>query len=136
MAEIAEDRGPNTIGRENVQRKIVVQSNVSGRDVASVVEEFQRVIKANVDPPEGYYIEYGGQFESGLAVARAITILSAVSILAIFLILYQEFGGARTAFLIMVNLPLALVGGLGALRASGGMLNVASWPQRESSGRS
>ena len=126
LAEIAEDRGPNTISREKVQRKIVVQSNVSGRDVASVVEEFRERIEASVDVPHGYTVEYGGQFESGEAAARAITILSAVSILAIFLILYQEFGSARTALLIMVNLPMALIGGVAALLASGGVLNVAS----------
>jgi CzcA family heavy metal efflux pump len=126
LADVAEDRGPNTVSRENVQRKIVVQSNVSGRDVASVVEEFRERIEANVDLPQGYYVEYGGQFESGEAAARAITVLSAVSILAIFLILFQEFGSARTALLIMVNLPLALIGGVTALVASGGVLNVAS----------
>ena len=126
LAEVAEDRGPNTVSRENVQRKIVVQSNVSGRDVASVVEEFRERIDASVDLPQGYYVEYGGQFESGEAAARAITVLSAASILAIFLILYQEFGSARTALLIMVNLPLALIGGVTALLAAGGVLNVAS----------
>ena len=126
LAEVSEDRGPNTVSRENVQRKIVVQSNVSGRDVASVVEEFRERIEANVDVPQGYTVEYGGQFESGEAAARAITVLSTVSILAIFLILYQEFGSARSALLIMVNLPLALIGGAAALVASGGVLNVAS----------
>ena len=126
LAEVSEDRGPNTVSRENVQRKIVVQSNVSGRDVASVVEEFRERTEANVDVPQGYTVEYGGQFESGEAAARAITVLSTVSILAIFLILYQEFGSARSALLIMVNLPLALIGGAAALVASGGVLNVAS----------
>ena len=126
LAEVAEERGPNTVSRENLQRKIVVQSNVTGRDVASVVQEFRERIEASVDLPQGYYVEYGGQFESGEAAARAITVLSAVSILAIFLILYQEFGSARTALLIMVNLPLALIGGVTALVASGGVLNVAS----------
>ncbi len=126
LAEVAEDRGPNTISRENVQRKIVVQANVSGRDVASVVQEFRERIEASIDLPEGYYVEYGGQFESGEAAARAIFVLSAASILAIFLILYQEFGSARTALLIMVNLPLALIGGVTALLAAGSVLNVAS----------
>ncbi len=104
----------------------MVQSNVSGRDVASVVEEFRERIDTSIELPQGYYVEYGGQFESGEAAARAISVLSAVSILAIFLILYQEFGSASTALLIMVNLPLALIGGVGALLASGGVLNVAS----------
>ena len=126
LAQVEEDRGPNTVSRENVQRKIVVQSNVSGRDVASVVEDFRDRIEASVDLPQGYYVEYGGQFESGEAATRAISILSAVSILAIFLILFQEFGSARTALLIMVNLPLALIGGVAALVVSGGVLNVAS----------
>ena len=85
LAEIAEDRGPNTISREIVQRKIVVQSNVSGGDVASVVEEFRERIDTSIELPQGYYVEYGGQFESSEAAARAISVLSAVSILAIFL---------------------------------------------------
>ena len=126
LAQIDEDRGPNTVSREDVQRKIVVQANVSGRDVTSVVEEIRDRIEASVDLPAGYGVEYGGQFESGESAARAITILSAASILAIFLILFQEFGSARTALLIMVNLPLALIGGVVALVATSGVLDVAS----------
>ena len=126
LAHVVEDRGPNTISRENVQRKIVVQSNVSDRDVGSVVDEIERRIGASVDLPPGYYIQYGGQFESGQAAAQAIAVLSILSVVAIFLILFQEFGSARTAILVMVNLPLALVGGVASLAASGGALNVAS----------
>ena len=76
--------------------------------------------------PDGYYVEYGGQFESGQAAARAIGLLSIVSVLAIFLILFQEFGSARISLLVMVNLPLALIGGVFATMAMGGVLNVAT----------
>jgi CzcA family heavy metal efflux pump len=131
LANVVEDRGPNTISRENVQRKIVVQSNVSGRDVGSVVDEIESRIEASIDLPPGYYIQYGGQFESGYAAAQAIAVLSILSVVAIFLILFQEFGSARTAILVMVNLPLALVGGVVALLASGGDLKDDGESQRE-----
>jgi CzcA family heavy metal efflux pump len=126
LAEVRFDRGPNVISREDVQRKIVVQANVADRDVGSVVEDIRDRVESQVDLPPGYYVEYGGQFESGQAAARAIGIMSLVSIAAIFLILFQEFGRARIALLIMVNLPLALIGGLGATLLLGGVLNVAT----------
>ncbi|HUP01770.1 MAG TPA: efflux RND transporter permease subunit [Gemmatimonadota bacterium] len=126
LAEVRMDRGPNVISREDVQRKIVVQANVEGRDVGSVVEEIQGLVAAAVPLPGGYRIEYGGQFESGERAARTIAILSLVSIAAIFLLLFQEFGSARNAILVMVNLPLALIGGLIAVFVAGGVLNVAT----------
>ena len=125
LADVREERGPNTISRENVQRKIVISSNVAGRDVGSVVADIQARM-TDVDLPEGYYVEYGGQFESARQATRTITLLSLVSILVIFLILYQEFGRSRTALLVMVNLPLALTGGVFALLFTGGELNVAA----------
>ncbi len=126
LADIRQERGPNTISREDVQRKIVVQSNVQGRDVGGVVDDFRERIVAAVTLPEGYYIEYGGQFESGQAALRTITILSILSLLSIFVVLFQEFRSATLAFLIMVNLPLALIGGIVATALSAGVLNVAT----------
>lgn len=127
LASVREERGPNTISRENVQRKIVVSANVAGRDVGSVVEEIQRLVIEDVTLSEGYYIEYGGQFESAKAATRTITLLSLLSIVFIFLILYKEFASTRTALLIMVNLPLALSGGVLVLYLFlGGELNVAA----------
>ena len=126
LADVRLERGPNTVSREDVQRKIVVQANVEGRDVGSVVDDIREHVEAEVTMPDGYYIEYGGQFESGQSAARAIGLLSIVSVLAIFLILFQEFGSARIALLVMVNLPLALIGGVFATMALGGVLNVAT----------
>ena len=126
LAEVRRDLGPNAISRENVQRKIVVQSNVAGRDVGSVVEEIERRVAAEVELPEGYYLEYGGQFEAAREASRTIGLLSLVSLAAIFLLLYLEFGSSRQALLVMVNLPLALVGGTFAVLLTGGVLNVAT----------
>ncbi|GMV05224.1 MAG: multidrug transporter AcrB [Gemmatimonadota bacterium] len=126
LADVRLERGPNTISREDVQRKLVVQANVEGRDVGSAVEEIQGIVDETVTFPEGYYVEYGGQFESGQAAARAILLLSIVSVLAIFLILFQEFASAKLALVVMVNLPLALIGGVAATLLMGGVLNVAT----------
>lgn len=115
LASIREERGPNTISRENVQRKLVISANVAGRDVGSVVEEIRQRIVEKVTLEAGYYIEYGGQFESARSATRTITLLSLLSIALIFLILYQEFASSRAAMIVMVNLPLALTGGLVAL---------------------
>lgn len=112
VADVRRERGPNTISRENVQRKIVISSNVAGRDVGSVVAEIRAAVNRDVQLPKGYFIEYGGQFESARRATRTILLLSILSILTIFLILYKEFGSGRAALLIMVNLPLALTGGL------------------------
>ena len=126
LADIAPARGPNTISRENVQRKIVISANVAGRDVGGAVGELQdRVANDVVLPPE-YFVQYGGQFESGQEATRRITILSLFSVAAIFLILFRTFRSFRTAFLLMVNLPLALAGGVLAVLAIGGTVNVAT----------
>ena len=127
LASVQMERGPNTISRENVQRKIVVSANVAGRDVGSVVTDINAAVDANVDLPEGYFVEYGGQFESARSAARTITLLSILSILLIFIILYREFGNSGTALLVMVNLPLALTGGLATVFLFlEGELNVAA----------
>ena len=126
LADVRNDRGPNTVSRENVQRKIVIQSNVSGRDVGSVVGEIRERVADRVDLPEGYYLEYGGQFESAGEATRTIGLLSLVSLAAIFLLLFMEFESTRQALLVMLNLPLALVGGVFAVLLTGGVLNIAT----------
>ena len=126
LATVTSARGPNTISRQNVQRKIVVSANVAGRDVGSAVEQLMDRVASDVEMPQGYYVEYGGQFESGREATRRITILSLFSIAAIFLIMFQEFGSLRTATLLMVNLPLALAGGVFAVLLIGGTVNVAT----------
>ncbi len=126
LATIRRDMGPNQISRENVQRKIVVQSNVAGRDVGSVVEELRERISQEVSLSQDYYIEYGGQFESAESASRTIGGLSLLAVALMFLLLFMEFQSVRQAILIMVNLPLALVGGVFAVMLTGGILNVAT----------
>ena len=112
VATIQEDRGPNFVMRENVQRRIVVQSNVSGRDLRSVVNDIQARVAQNVRLPQGYHVEYGGQFESEAQASRQLLWLSLGVIVAIFFILSAAFGSSRDGLLIMLNLPLALIGGV------------------------
>ncbi len=126
LARVTVERGPNTISRENVQRKIVVQANVAGRDLGGVVADIQRRVSEVVALPAGYYIEYGGQFESQADATRTIALLSVLSIAAIFLILFADFRSARVAILIMANLPLALIGGVGAVLLTSRVVSIAS----------
>lgn len=126
LADVRRDVGPNVISRENVQRKIVVQSNVAGRDVGSVVEDIRAAVTNEVRLPQGYYVEYGGQFESAEDATRRITWLSLLSLALILLLLYMEFRSVRQALLVMVNLPLALVGGVFAVMLTGSVLNIAT----------
>ena len=126
LADVRYDVGPNSITREDVQRKLVVQANVAGRDVGGVVEDIQEQVAASVSLPSGYYVEYGGQFESAAEATRTIGLLSLLSLAAIFLLLFLEFASTRQALLVMVNLPLALVGGVFAVVLTGGVLNVAT----------
>ena len=126
LADVRHDLGPNGITREDVQRKIVVQANVAGRDVGSVVEDIEEGVRSSVTLPEGYYVEYGGQFESAGQATRTIGFLSLLSLAAVILLLYLEFHSLRQALLVMVNLPLALVGGVFAVLLTGGVLNVAT----------
>ena len=126
VADVVSAKGPNSISRENGQRKIVVQANVAGRDLRSVYEDVKARLDANVKLPPGYFIEYGGQFESEAEATRTIGLLSIVSILFIILILYAEFRSFRTAFLVMVNLPLAFIGGIIAVFLTSKVISVAS----------
>ena len=126
VADVAEDRSPNFISRENVQRKITVTANVSGRDLGSVVEDVQRAVAAGVQMPAGYRVEYGGQFESSEQAASLLLWLSIGVVVAMFFMLSAAFRSGSLAALIMVNLPLALIGGVFGVFASGGVLSVAS----------
>lgn len=126
ITEIAEERGPNYISRENVQRKLVVMANVSGRDVRSVVGDIKKLINENVKMPEGYFVEYGGQFESEARASRTILLLSIVAIFAILIALYMEFGNLRQSLLVMVNLPLALIGGVFVIFFTHKVISIAS----------
>ncbi len=126
LADVRFDLGPNSISREDVQRKIVVQSNVAGRDVGSVVEDIREQVDDVVDVPAGYFVEYGGQFESAAGASRTIGLMSLLSVAAVFLLLLVEFNSSRQALLVMVNLPLSLVGGVFAVWITGGVLNIAT----------
>ena len=126
VADITEERGPNYISKENVQRKIVVSANVSNRDVRSIVQEIKSLIKTNISIPEGYLIEYGGQFESEERSSRTILLLSLLAIFLILITLYLEFGNFKQALIVMLNLPLALIGGVFILYFTNGLINVAS----------
>ena len=126
LASVAPALGPNTINRENVQRKIVISANVADRDVGTAVAELQERVASDVSLPPEYHVQYGGQFESGQEAARRITILSIFSIAAIFLIMFRNFRSLRIAALLMVNLPLALAGGVAAVMLIGGTVNVAT----------
>ncbi len=126
VATLQRDRGPNFVMRENVQRRIVVQSNVTGRDLRSVVNDIQARVGQNVAMPQGYHVEYGGQFESEAQASRQLLWLSAGVVIAIFFILASAFGSSRDGLLIMLNLPLALIGGVAGVYLAGGVLSVAS----------
>ena len=126
LARVTSERGPNTVSRENVQRKIVVQANVAGRDLGSTVDEIRRTVAESVTLPDGYHLEYGGQFEAQEESTRTLSALSLLSVAAIFLILFAEFRSARTATLVMANLPLALIGGVLAVALTGGVVSIAS----------
>jgi CzcA family heavy metal efflux pump len=126
VASIAQDRGPNFVMRENAQRRLVVQSNVAGRDLRSVVNDIRTRVSTTVRVPQGYRIEYGGQFESEAQASRQLLWLSAGLVVAVFFILSGAFGSSRDGLMIMLNLPLALIGGVVGLYLAGGVLSVAS----------
>lgn len=124
VADIVSVAGPSAINRENVQRKTVVSANVAGRDQRSAVEEIKDRLEKNLQLPEGYHIEYGGQFEAEEQASRTLLFASLVSIFVIFLILYQEFREAKIAGLILINLPLALIGGIISLTLTSGLISI------------
>jgi CzcA family heavy metal efflux pump len=126
LADVRRELGPNMILRENVQRRIVVSSNVAGRDLGSVVEDMQAAISRDVAMPAGYRVEYGGQFESQRSASQRLIGLGAAVTVAVFMLLILALGRPRDALLVMLNLPLALIGGVAGVVLAGGVLNVAS----------
>lgn len=124
IADISSTTGPNTINRENAQRKIVISANVEGRDLRSVVNEIQSRINSDVELPEGYHLEYGGQFESEESATRTLLLVSILSVLIIFLLLNNQFHSIKQSAIVLVNLPLALIGGVFALQLTGGVLSI------------
>ncbi len=126
IANIVSATGPNTINRENVQRKLVVSANTAGRDLGSVVTEIQETIASQIDIPEGYRIEYGGQFKSAKSASITLLITSMLAILVIFIILFQEFKSGKLAGVILLNLPLALIGGVVAIKLTSQVISIPS----------
>ena len=124
VADIRSSMGPNTINRENVKRKIVISANASGRDMRSVVNDIRSRIDEKVKLPEGYHIEYGGQFESEESASRVLLLTSFISIVVIFLLLYFQFRNAAQSGVILLNLPLALIGGVFALLLTTGEISI------------
>lgn len=124
VADIVSVSGPGSISRENGQRKLVVSANVSGRDLLGVVKDIQRAVDKDVVLPEGCRIEYGGQFESEAAASRMLLLTSGLAIVVILLLLFREFQDFKLALVILLNLPLALIGGVFAIRLSSGVLSI------------
>lgn len=124
IADVVSSAGPNTINRENVSRKVVVSANVAGRDLRGVVNDIQDAIEEQVKLPEGYHVEYGGQFESEQAASRTLFLTSILSIFVIFMLLYNQFHSLRESAVVLVNLPLSLVGGVLAIWMTHGMVSI------------
>lgn len=126
LGEIIKDTGPNAISREQVERKIVVSCNVAGRDIASVVRDCEAVIAPLIAAAPGYRVEYGGQFESAASASRILVLVGLAVVVGIGFLLHLAFRSARDAALVMLNLPLALIGGVAGVFLGGGVLSVAS----------
>ncbi|MCK5068360.1 MAG: efflux RND transporter permease subunit, partial [Bacteroidales bacterium] len=126
VADVVSTSGPNTINRENVQRKLVISANTAGRDLGSVVSEIKSTIESQVQLPEGYRVQYGGQFESARKASLTLVITSLLAILIIFVILFQEFKSGKLAGVILLNLPLALIGGVVAMWLTSSVVSIPS----------
>lgn len=124
IAEIRSAAGPNTINRENVARKIVISANVSDGDLQGAVNRIRKTINDNVPLPEGYHVEYGGQFESAQSATRTLLVTSLMAILVIFLLLYGQIKDVRQASAVLLNLPLALIGGVFAIFFADGIISI------------
>lgn len=124
VADIVSTTGPNTINRENVNRRLVISANVDDRDLRSTVNDIARAIDSEVEIPEGYYVTYGGQFESEAAASRTLALTSLLALLVIFMLLYQEFHDLRESLVILINMPLAMIGGVLILVFTGAELNI------------
>lgn len=126
VADVVSASGPNLINRENVSRKVVVSANVADRDLRSVVDDIQKCVDEKIHLPEGYHVEYGGQFESEQAASRILLFTCLLSVLVIFLLLYNQFKSAAQSLVILLNLPLALIGGAVAIALTGGVMSIPS----------
>ena len=124
VAEIISTTGPNTINRENVSRRLVISANVEGRDLRSVVNDIQEMVDQNIEMPEGYFVTYGGQFESEAAASRTLALTSVIALLVIFMLLFQEFKSVKQSVIILINMPLAMIGGVLILVLTGAELNI------------
>lgn len=124
VADITSTAGPNTINRENAQRKIVVSANVSGRDLRSVVGDIQKRVSEKIHLPQDYHLSYGGQFESEQKASRTLLLLSFVSIAVILLLLFMQFRSWRQSVVVLLNLPLALSGGVAILVVGGSEISI------------
>ena len=126
LATIQSVSSPNTINREDVQRKIVVAANVQGRDLRGAVNEIKEVVANNVNMPEGYRLQYGGQFESESKASQLLLVTAIIAIAIIFLLLYYEFKDVKLAFVVLINLPLALIGGILIVYFTSGIISIAA----------
>lgn len=126
VAQISYGKGPNTINRENVSRRIVIQSNVQERDLGGFIDDVQTAVTRRISLPEGYFVIYGGQFQAQQAAMRQLLLQGSLVIVAIFLLLYMSLGSVRSAVMVMLNLPFALAGGIFAVFLSGGVLSIPS----------
>lgn len=124
LAEITSSSGPNTVSRENVQRKIVISANVSGRDLLGVVNDIRDIVSEKIHLPEGYHIEYGGQFESEQSASRTLFVTSLISLIVIFVLLFHQFRDLTQSAVVMLNLPLAIIGGVAAIWMTSGILSI------------
>jgi CzcA family heavy metal efflux pump len=124
VADIISTSGPNTINRENAERKTVVSANVVGRDQKGAVDEIRKIINEKIELPQGYHIEYGGQFEAEAEASSTLMATTLLSLLVIFLLLYQEFKSAKLAGIVLLNLPLALIGGVVSIYLTSGILSI------------
>lgn len=126
LATVQSVSSPNTINREDVQRKIVVAANVQGRDLRGAVNEIKEVVGNNVNMPEGYRVQYGGQFESESKASQLLLITAIIAVAIIFLLLYYEFKDVKLAFVVLINLPLALIGGILIVYFTSGIISIAA----------
>ena len=124
VAEIKSADGPNTINRENVSRRILISCNVADRDLRGAVNEIQEKINENISLPEGYYIVYGGQFENEESASRTLAIMSVIALIIVIMLLYQEFRNVKQALIVLINMPLAMIGGVLILKAGSNELNI------------
>lgn len=124
VAQIVSGAGPNTINRENVKRKIVVSANITGDDLGGAVEMIRQAVEKEVPMPEGYYVEYGGEFESRNEAMKVLSFASLMAVIVIFLLLYQEFKNVKLSVMVMVTMPIAMIGGVAAVWMTSGVVSI------------